>query len=164
MWWGFFVVVVTVFFFCCAQIAKGQRLLCQSLCPCGAPGRKRAYEEDRFWVGQSWCSLNFWISTFRSNFTSGLATICSWDAGQGHGAGLWWKMDKKKGPTHHLSLHAESHIAQRFLLKCSSATLCFRCFPFLAASSREPALKWMIACDRRIKSINPTLIKRGMMN
>lgn len=70
---------------------------------------------------------------------------------------------EKKGQ-HHLNLHAESPIAQLFLLKCSSATLCFRCFPFLAASSREPALKWMIACDRRIKSINPTLIKRGMMN
>lgn len=47
---------------------------------------------------------------------------------------------------------------------CPLPTLCFRCFPFLAASSREPALKWMIACDRRIKSINPALIKQGMMN
>ena len=54
--------------------------------------------------------------------------------------------------------------AQHIPVTCPLPTLCFRCFPFLAASSREPALKWMIACDRRIKSINPALIKQGMMN
>lgn len=53
---------------------------------------------------------------------------------------------------------------QHIPVMCPLPTLCFRCFPFLAASSREPALKWMIACDRRIKSINPALIKQGMMN
>lgn len=76
------------------------------------------------------------------------------------------KNEEKRANIISAAMH-KSPIAQRFLLKCSSATLCFRCFfspPFLATSSREPALKWMIACDRRIKSINPTLIKRGMMN
>lgn len=95
----------------------------------------------------------FWISAFRSNFTPGLAAICSWDAGQDHRAVL--------DPSRSIKRPSK---AQFIPVMCLLHTLCFRCFPFLAASSREPALKWMIACDRRIKSINPALIKQRMMN
>lgn len=95
----------------------------------------------------------FWISAFRSNFTPGLAAICSWDAGQDHRAVL--------DPSRSIKRPSK---AQFIPVMCLLHTLCFRCFPFLAASFREPALKWMIACDRRIKSINPALIKQRMMN
>lgn len=47
--------------------------------------------------------FEFWISAFRSNFTSGLETICSWDAGQGHRASFWLQ----GGGRPHLSLYKE---------------------------------------------------------
>lgn len=142
----------------CTQLKNGQRA--QKLHPLRWSKQGRGNEVDSFWAGQLWCFLDFEYPHLGQTSPRVLQPSALGMQAKATGQALGRKAEAATFLHYKKRLWRSAYpIDLPFFLPCV-----FRCFPFSAAFSREPALKWMIACDRPIKSINPALIKQGMMN